>query len=125
MDDLAPDPVLRRNIQRIQAAETARNNIDEDDDDIGVASRSSEKRAQSVRSNYAPRQSLAQQVKAEGATASARASMVPNSQPVRAAVAVSRSRSEGQFEEDDEQSMQSTAHIVDLGVGSSDDDDDS
>lgn len=123
MADLAPDPVLRRNIQRIQAAETARNNIDDDEDDDGIAaaSRSLEKRAQSVRSSYAPRQSLAPQIKSERATALARGSMVPNSQLGRATGTTSNSRPDREGEDEDEP-PRSTAQVVDLGVDPSSDD---
>ena len=73
--------MLRRNIQRIVAAEQARNNRDEDEDYARHNSRSPKNRAQSIDSDYEGRQSLAPRVKAERVRSSMmRNSVVPNTQ---------------------------------------------
>ena len=123
--DLTADPVLRRNIQRIQAEEVRKRNADDDDDEDyeSYGHRSQSKRAQSVDSNYESPGSIVPNIKAERVRSSMmKSSVVPSTQFTSAASGLNEYREPSH---ENNAPPPSSAEIVDLGGDGSDDDDES
>lgn len=115
---------MRRNIQRILAAEQARNNRDEEEDEDASPQnyRGQRKRAHSVSSNIGPNESPVSRVKAEQIRSSmARGSVIPSTQ-----LGAGVEQEDEDLDDIDGNGAppMSTAEIVDLGGEDDEEEDD-
>jgi hypothetical protein len=101
-NDLIPDPVLKRNIQRIETAATRRRNMEEfDEDDMDGTSGHARQRAQSVGSTYQGQPSQAN-VKTERLSGVARGSALGSQRPGTSRSVTVQGESEGDGDDNDD-----------------------